>query len=193
VCARGGFNSLTHAKKVIMSIYRLDQDTPHIDATAFIAPNATLIGRVRIDAHASIWFNTVIRADFDTITIGEGSNIQDLTMCHADEGKPLTVGKRVTVGHNCVIHGCTIEDDCLIGMGVVVMNGAVIRKGSVIAAGSVILENTDIPAGSLVAGAPGKIKRTLEPDMVTLMAAMADVYRKRSEAYKDPARFVRIG
>lgn len=176
-----------------MAIYRLDQDAPQIDPTAFIAPNATLIGRVRIERDASVWFNTVMRADFDTITIGEGSNIQDLTMCHADAGRPLVVGKRVTVGHNCVIHGCTIEDDCLIGMGVVVMNGAVIRKGSVIAAGSVILENTEIPERSLVAGAPGKIKRSLDQGMIELMSAMADIYQKRSEAYNDPARFVRMG
>lgn len=176
-----------------MSIYRLDQTSPQIDPTAFIAPNATLIGRVRIGKHSSVWFNTVIRADFEAITIGEDTNIQDLTMCHADEGKPLIIGNRVTVGHNCVVHGCTIEDDCLIGMGVVVMNGAIIRTGSIIAAGSVILENTEIPENSLVAGAPGKIKRSLDGDMAQLMTAMAGVYKNRSEAYKTPGRFVQLG
>ncbi|MBU1169014.1 MAG: gamma carbonic anhydrase family protein [Proteobacteria bacterium] len=176
-----------------MSIYSLDQATPQIDPTAFIAPNAIVIGRARVGKNSSVWFNSVIRADFETITIGDDTNIQDLTMCHADEGKPLTIGNRVTVGHNCVVHGCTIEDDCLIGMGVVVMNGAIIRKGSIIAAGSVILENTDIPEKSLVAGAPGKIKRSLDEGVIDLMASMADIYTNRSHAYKDPARFVRLG
>lgn len=179
-------------ERLSMAVYSLDTIEPVVDPSAFIAPNATLIGRVRIGKDSSVWFNTVIRADFEAITIGEGSNIQDLTMCHADEGKPLAIGNRVTVGHNCVVHGCTIEDDCLIGMGVVVMNGAVIGKGSIIAAGSVILENTEIPAGSLVAGAPGKLKRQLEPGMVEMMRAAATIYQNRCRAYKDPGRFVRM-
>ncbi len=176
-----------------MSVYSLDGILPHIDKTAFIAPNATLIGNIRVGSHSSVWFNTVIRGDFESIIIGENSNIQDLTMCHADTGKPLTIGNRVTVGHNCVIHGCTIEDDCLIGMGVVIMNGAIIRKGCIIAAGSVILENTEIPEKSLVTGAPGKVKRPVDDDIALLVTAAAEVYKDRAMAYKDPERFVRIG
>ena len=176
-----------------MSIYSLDAISPEIEKSAFIAPNATLIGNVTVGKQSSVWFNAVIRADFEAITIGEETNIQDLTMCHADMGKPLVIGNRVTVGHNCVVHGCTIEDDCLIGMGVVVMNGAVIGKGSIIAAGSVILENSVIPERSLVAGAPGKVKRSLDESMAALMRASAEVYRDRARAYVDPERFVRIG
>jgi carbonic anhydrase/acetyltransferase-like protein (isoleucine patch superfamily) len=162
-----------------MSIYSLDGITPDIDPLAFIAPSATVIGNVFVGKNSSVWFNAVIRADFEKISIGEDTNIQDLTMCHADLGKPLVIGNRVTVGHNCVVHGCTIEDDCLIGMGVVVMNGAVIRKGSIIAAGSVILENADIPEYSLVAGAPGKVKRSLDESATVVMKASADIYRDR--------------
>lgn len=176
-----------------MSIYSLDTISPLVDPEAFVAPNATIIGNVRVDKHASVWFNAVIRADFEKISIGENTNIQDMTMCHADMGKPLVVGKGVTVGHNCVIHGCTIEDDCLIGMGVVVMNGAVIGRGSIIAAGSVILENTMIPEYSLVAGAPGKIKKTLDETAVAVMRASAEIYRDRSKGYMDPTRFIKIG
>lgn len=176
-----------------MSIYSLDGVIPQVDPDAFIAPNATVIGNVTVGKHSSVWFNTVIRADFEKISIGEDTNIQDLTMCHADSGKPLLIGNKVTVGHNCVVHGCIIEDDCLIGMGVVIMNGAIIRKGSIIAAGSVVLENTEIPEYSLVAGAPGKVKRQLDENTALLMRASADIYKERSKAYIDLERFVKIG
>jgi len=176
-----------------MSIYSLDGVIPQVDPDSFIAPNATVIGNVTVGKHSSVWFNTVIRADFEKISIGEDTNIQDLTMCHADTGKPLLIGNKVTVGHNCVVHGCIIEDDCLIGMGVVIMNGAIIRKGSIIAAGSVVLENTEIPEYSLVAGAPGKVKRQLDENTASLMRASADIYKERSKAYIDLERFVKIG
>ncbi len=176
-----------------MSIYSIDGIVPRIDPDAFIAPNASVIGNVSVGANSSIWFNTVLRADFELIAIGEDTNIQDLTMCHADTGKPLRVGNRVTVGHNSVIHGCTIEDDCLIGMGVVVMNGAVIGRGSIVAAGSVVLENTVIPEYSLVAGAPAKVKKSLDETAVLVMRASADIYKDRSKAYVDSERFVKIG
>lgn len=172
-----------------MAVYTLDTFEPKVDPSVFLAPNATVIGRVTIGKQSSVWFNTVLRGDDEAITIGEGSNIQDLTMCHADEGKPLVIGDRVTVGHNCVVHGCIIGDDCLIGMGSVVMNGARIGKGSIVAAGSVILENAEIPENSLVAGAPGKIKRQLDPGMKELLTAAATIYQTRSETYKDPSRF----
>lgn len=175
-----------------MPVYQIEQNRPEISDTAFIAPNATVIGRTIIKNDASIWFNAVIRADFDQIIIGEESNIQDLTMCHADAGRPLVIGKRVTVGHNCILHGCTIEDDCLIGMGVTIMNGAIIKKGSLIAAGAVILENTEIPENSFVAGAPGKIKKQLDKEMIEIIRASAEIYKNRSEAYKSTESFAQI-
>ncbi len=177
------------AKGSYMPVYQLENIKPEIDISAFIAPNATIIGKTIIKKNASIWFNTVLRADCDQITIGEDTNIQDLTMCHADTGQPLTIGNRVTIGHNSILHGCTIEDDCLIGMGVIIMNGAVVRKGSLIAAGTLILENTEIPENSFVAGSPGKIKKEINKDVIAIMRASAKIYKNRSKIYKEPELF----
>jgi carbonic anhydrase/acetyltransferase-like protein (isoleucine patch superfamily) len=168
-----------------MPIYKLGQWQPEIHDTVYIATGAMVIGQVRIMKHASIWFNSVIRGDTDLITIGEETNIQDLSVCHADPGKPLTIGNKVTIGHRCVIHGCTIENDCLIGMGAIVMNGARIGRGAIIAAGSVVLENTQIPPLSLVTGVPGKIKKTFESDIIALNHLPADIYTSRAQDYLD--------
>lgn len=175
-----------------MPIYRLENSIPDISDSAFIAHNATIIGKTTVKSNASIWFNAVIRADFDKITIGEDSNIQDLTMCHADTGQPLLIGDRVTIGHNCTIHGCTIEDDCLIGMGTTIMNGALIKKGSIVAAGSVILENTVIEENSLVMGAPGKVKKELPQEMIEIIRASSKVYKNKSKTYTNPELFYPI-
>ncbi len=175
-----------------MPIYEIDSFKPYIDISAFMAPIASIIGQAAIGNNASVWFNTVIRGDCDKIIIGSGSNIQDLTMCHADTGKPLTIGSRVTIGHQCVIHGCTIEDDCLIGMGCIIMNGAVIKKGSLIAAGSLILENTIIPENSLVTGAPGKVKKELDDTFIEIIRASSDIYIKRAAGYKTSDVFKRL-
>lgn len=133
-----------------------------IHHTAFIAAGAVVLGDVHVGQEASIWYNAVLRGDTDRITIGDETNIQDLTMIHADPGVPCTVGCRVSVGHRVILHGCTIEDECLIGMGAIVLNGARIGTGSVIGAGALILEGTEIPPGSLVVGAPGRIVRPVD-------------------------------
>lgn len=166
-----------------MAIYRLNDHTPSIHQTAYIAPNATIVGNVTIGEKSSIWFNCVLRADCDAIVIGKNSNIQDMTMCHEDFGKPLTIGDGVTIGHKCVIHGCTIEDNCLIGMGSIVMNGVKIGRGSIVAAGTVVLENTEIPPFSLVAGIPGKIKRQFDETVLELIKLGEDVYSERAQEY----------
>lgn len=174
-----------------MTLYRIMGVTPDIDETVFIAPGSAIIGNVRIGKNSSVWFNSVLRGDSDSITIGEGTNIQDLTVCHTDPGSPLIVGDRVTVGHRCVLHGCLIEDDCLIGMGAVVMNGARIGRGSIIAAGSVILENTTVPEFSLVAGGPGKVKRTLDEKVLDLIGKSSRVYIEKAEKYLTSGNFSR--
>ena len=143
-----------------MTIYAYKNSNPQIHKSVFIAPTAQIIGDVHIGKQSSVWFHTVLRADFDTITIGENTNIQDLCMCHADEHTPLKIGSGITIGHKSIIHGCTINDECLIGMGAIIMNRAVIGTGSIIAAGTVVLEKTIIPPYSLVTGSPGKIKKT---------------------------------
>ena len=166
-----------------MSIYRFNEKSPQLDPTAYVAPGATLIGDVTLAANASVWFNCVLRGDCDAIIVGENSNIQDLTMCHADYDVPLVIGKGVTIGHNCVIHGCRIEDDCLIGMGAVVMNRAVIGRGSIVAAGTVVLEKTVIPPFSLVTGVPGKIKSQMDESMIEILRLPAENYAQRAVDY----------
>ncbi len=166
-----------------MAIYCFDNKCPSIHPSVYVAPNATIVGDVAIDENSSIWFNSVLRADCDAIVIGKNTNIQDMTVCHEDFGKPLVIGDGVTIGHKCVIHGCTIGDNCLIGMGSIIMNGAKIGRGSIIAAGSVVLENTEIPPFSLVAGIPGKVKRQFDESVVELIKLAEDVYSERARDY----------
>jgi len=175
-----------------MSIYRFNEKSPQLDPTAYVAPGATLIGDVTLAANVSVWFNCVLRGDCDAIIVGENSNIQDLTMCHADYDVPLVIGKGVTIGHNCVIHGCHIEDDCLIGMGAVVMNHAVIGRGSIVAAGTVVLEKTVIPPFSLVTGVPGKIKSQMDESMIEILRLPAENYAQRAVDYTSD-KFEKIG
>ncbi len=166
-----------------MTLYSFKNKNPKLHPSVFIAPTAQIIGNVTIGKQSSVWFQTVIRGDFDTITVGERTNIQDLCMCHADENIPLKIGNGVTIGHRAVIHGCTIENDCLIGMGAIVMNHAVIGKGSIVAAGAVVLEGTIIPPYSLVTGSPGKVKKTYEN-----REDIERELRTMSETYMDSAR-----
>ena len=138
--------------------------TPAVAITAFVAPNATLIGAVTLGENSSVFYGSVLRADTDSITIGDGSNVQDNVSMHTDSGLQLVVGKGVSIGHGAVIHGCIIQDDCLIGMSATILNRAVVGAGSLVAAGAVILEDTVIPPGSLVAGVPAKVRRELTPE-----------------------------
>jgi carbonic anhydrase/acetyltransferase-like protein (isoleucine patch superfamily) len=128
-------------------------------STAWIAPNATVVGDVTIGSESSIWYGTVIRADSAPIHIGNRTNVQDTCVLHADPAFPLTIGNNTTLGHGAICHGATIGDGALVGMGAVVMNGATIGDGSLIAAGAVVLEGVDIPPRSLVAGVPAKVVR----------------------------------
>ena len=166
-----------------MTLYRFNDKIPHVPPSAYIAPGATLIGDVTLAKNVSVWFNCVLRGDCDAIIVGENSNIQDLTMCHADYDVPLVIGKGVTIGHNCVIHGCRIEDNCLIGMGAVVMNQAVVGRGSIVAAGSVVLEKTVIPPFSLVTGAPAKIKKQMDESVIEILRLPAENYARRAVDY----------
>lgn len=153
---------------------------PGIADTAFVASGAVLVGRVTLADRASVWYNSVLRAEAEPITIGEGSNLQDNVSCHVDHGYPLTVGANVSVGHGAVLHGCTIEDDVLIGMASTVMNGAVIGAGSLVAAGAVVLEGTIVPPGSLVAGVPGKVRRELTVDEIAGNRHNAEEYLRHA-------------
>ena len=158
--------------------------TPRIDATAWAAPNATLIGAVTLGAHASVFYGAVLRADEGAIRIGAGTNVQDNVTMHTDPGLELSVGSRVSVGHGAILHGCVVEDDCLIGMGATVLNGAVVGAGTLVAAGAVVLENTLIPAGSLVTGVPAKAIRMLTADERASLVENARHYAELSHAHR---------
>jgi carbonic anhydrase/acetyltransferase-like protein (isoleucine patch superfamily) len=150
---------------------------PEIDADAWVAPGAVVVGTARLFARSSVWFGAVIRADGDSVELGEGSNLQDGCVMHTDPGFPLVVGAGVSVGHRAVLHGCTIADDVLIGMGAVVLNGARIGAGSLVAAGAVVLEGAEVPPGSLVAGVPGKVRRELSEQERASILLNAEAYR----------------
>lgn len=136
-----------------------------IDPSAFIAPGAVVLGDVTLGPDASVWYNSVVRGDADRIEIGEGTNIQDLSMLHADPGVPCVVGRRVTIGHRAILHGCTVEDDCLVGMGAILLNGVRVGAGSVVGAATLLTEGMQIPPGSLVLGVPGKVVRAVGESM----------------------------
>src|SRR5512135_2997180 len=136
-----------------------------IDASAFLARGAIVLGEVRLGRDASVWYNSVVRGDTERIAIGDETNIQDLTMVHADPGVPCLVGCRVTVGHRVILHGCTVEDECLIGMGAILLNGVRVGKGSVIGAGALLVEGLEVPPSSVVMGVPGRVVRTVNDAM----------------------------
>ena len=133
-----------------------------INKTAFIHPEAVVIGNVTLGQRASVWPTAVLRGDSDRIEVGDESNVQDGAVLHADDGVPCIVGKRVTIGHRAIVHGATVEDDCLIGMGSIVLNHAVIGAGSLVAAGALVTEGMQVPPGSLVVGIPAKVLREVD-------------------------------
>ena len=149
---------------------------PEVPETAWVAPNATLIGAVTLAEEASVFYGAVLRGDMDSISIGPRSNIQDGCVVHTDAGFPTLVGAGVSVGHRAVLHGCTVEDDALIGMGAVVLNGAVVGAGSLVAAGAVVTEGMQIPPGSLVAGVPARVRKALDEEGSTALRENARVY-----------------
>jgi carbonic anhydrase/acetyltransferase-like protein (isoleucine patch superfamily) len=155
---------------------------PQIAATAWIDPAAVIIGDVAIGEDSSVWPGTIIRGDVHYVRIGARTNIQDRSVLHVMRDEwPLILGDDVTVGHSVTLHGCTIESRCLIGMGAIILNGAKIGMGSIIAAGTLITERTVVPPGSVVMGAPGKVKRTL----TELDKASIEDYAKRYVEYKN--------
>lgn len=157
---------------------------PRVADTAFVAHGVVLVGNVTLAEHASVWYNSVLRAEQEPITIGAGSNLQDNVSCHVDGGYPLVVGSNVSVGHGAVLHGCAIEDDVLIGMAATVLNGAVIGTGSLVAAGAVVLERTVVPPGSLVAGVPAKVRRELTDDEIAGIRRNGEHYLEHSATHE---------
>jgi carbonic anhydrase/acetyltransferase-like protein (isoleucine patch superfamily) len=145
-----------------MTLFALDGIAPELHEDTWIAPDANLIGRIVVEAAASVWFCSTLRGDNEVITVGAGSNIQENCVLHTDMGYPLSIGKGCTIGHKVMLHGCTIGDNSLIGMGATVLNGAKIGNNCLIGAGALITEGKEIPDGSLVMGVPGKVVRALD-------------------------------
>ncbi len=166
-----------------MALHSFNHHQPRVSQSAYIAPSADLIGRVSIGDDACVLFGAVLRGDTEEISLGQGSNIQDGVVVHADPGFPARIGTGVSVGHNATLHGCTVEDHSLIGMGATVLNGAVIGSGSLVAAGSVVLEGTVIPPRSLVAGIPATVKRELRDDEYQGVVENAEHYVALSRKY----------
>ncbi len=153
------------------------------DDQFFIAPTAAVIGKVRLETDASIWWHAVLRGDNELITVGEGSNVQDGSVLHTDPGFPLTIGKGVSIGHLVMLHGCTIGDNSLIGIGAVILNGARIGRNCLIGAKALVLEGAEIPDNSVVLGAPGKVARQVTPENLDRIRESAEFYVANWQRY----------
>jgi carbonic anhydrase/acetyltransferase-like protein (isoleucine patch superfamily) len=167
-----------------MAIYELGEQKPNIHPDAWVAEEAVIIGAVTLGARVSVWPGAVIRADNETIVIGEGSNIQEGAILHVDPGFPIVLGKNVTVGHQAMLHGCTVADGALIGIQSVVLNGAKIAEGCLVGAGAVITEGKEFPANSMILGAPGKVVKDLGVEQGAKLAFIAANYAQRQSYYK---------
>ena len=174
-----------------MPIYQLNDKVPDIAETAWVADTAQIIGDVRLGAGASVWFNTVLRGDNDPITIGAGSNIQDGSVLHTDEGVPLNIGCNVTVGHMAILHGGTEADESLFAIGAVILNGAVIGRNCIVGAGALVTEGKAFPDGSLIIGSPAKAVRQLQPEQIARLRQSASHYQDNAKRYQ--ADLMRIG
>jgi carbonic anhydrase/acetyltransferase-like protein (isoleucine patch superfamily) len=167
-------------------LYSFEDRTPKfMGENYFIADSASVIGSVIIGNNVSILFNAVVRADNDSIEIGDGTNIQDGAVLHTDPGIPMRIGKNVTIAHSAMVHGCTIGDNSVIAIGAVVMNNAVIGKNCMIGAKALVLENQVIPDGSLVLGIPGKVKAQLSTEQIEQMKLFAAHYSEKIKRFRN--------
>ena len=166
-------------------IHSLKGSTPDIDDSCFVAGSATVVGNVRMDRGSSVWFGSVVRGDVAKISLGERTNVQDLSVLHVEESYDLDIGDDVTIGHRAIVHGCTVRDRVLVGMGAIIMNGAVIGEESIVGAGAIVTEGAEIPPRSLVLGMPGKLKREISDDEVASILRNAEHYAERAREYID--------
>lgn len=168
-----------------MAVYEVDGIAPRIAESAWVADSAQVMGDVDLGEEVGVWFGVVVRGDTATIRVGARTNIQDLSVLHADVGMPLTIGSGVTVGHQAMLHGCTIGDDSLIGIGAVVLNGAHIGKGCLVGAGALVTEGKSFPDGSMIIGSPAKVVRELTPDQLQGLRLSADHYVANAQCFKN--------
>lgn len=157
---------------------------PQLDQDSWVSKTAVVTGDTILKKGASIWYNTVIRGDLETITIGECANVQDNSVIHADPGLPTIIGKNVTIGHGAIIHGCIIEENSLVGMGAIILNGAHIGKNCIVGAGALVTEGKVIPDNSLVVGSPAKVVRLVREEEIQATIDNALDYYEKSKEYK---------
>lgn len=167
-----------------MAIYALDDKTPRMAESAWVADSAQVMGDVVMGDESSVWFGTIVRGDSETITLGRGVNVQDASVLHADPGVPLTLGDNVSVGHQVMLHGCTVGEGTLIGIGSVVLNHAKIGKNSLVGAGSLVTEGKEFPDGSMIMGRPAKVVRELSPEEIANLQRIAQHYKDNARRFK---------
>ncbi|MEO6033216.1 MAG: gamma carbonic anhydrase family protein [Burkholderiaceae bacterium] len=167
-----------------MAIYQLDEYVPRIAASAWVADSAQVMGNVELGEDASIWFGAILRGDTEVLRIGRGTNVQDGTVIHADNGFPVTLGANVTVGHQVMLHGCTIGDGALIGIQAVVLNGARIGRHCLVGAGALVTEGKEFPEGSLIVGSPARVVRQLTPEQIEGLQRSAEHYVANARRFR---------
>ena len=172
-------------KETNVAIYTLDGLIPRVAASAWVADSAQVIGDVVLGDEASVWFGSVVRGDTATLSIGAGSNIQDLSVLHADVGEPLVIGERVTVGHQAMLHGCTVGDESLIGIGAVVLNRARIGRHCLVGAGALVTEGKEFPDGSMIIGSPARVVKQLSPEQIEGLCESARRYMQNARRFRD--------
>lgn len=171
-----------------MAVFALDEFTPALHDSVWVAETAAVIGNIVMAEDSSVWFGAVMRGDNEPITIGARSNVQDNAVLHSDPGQALTVGEDVIVGHQVMLHGCTIGDGCLIGIGATILNGAQIGEGSIIGAHALVTENKIIPPNSLVVGSPGRVMKTLGEAEANFLKLNAQVYVSNAKRFRNGLR-----
>ena len=171
-----------------MAIYQLEQWIPQIAGSAWVADSASVIGRVRMEEGASVWYGAVLRGDNDLIHLGRNCNIQDGSVLHTDAGIALTLADNVTVGHQAMLHGCSIGEGTLIGIQAVVLNGAKIGRNCIVGAGSVVTEGKEFPDGSLIIGSPAKLVRALTPAHYDMLSHLAGHYLQQAQRHRNGIR-----
>jgi len=173
-----------------MALYKLGDVSPTIASSAYVAPSASIIGKVVLEDHSSVWFGATLRGDNETVSIGAHSNVQDGAVLHTDPGLPLTVGAHVSVGHQAMLHGCTIGEGSLIGIQAVVLNAAVIGRGCLVGAGAVITERKVFADGTLILGAPAKVVRELTAEERENLLKVAANYAARGAYYRSHLQLI---
>ena len=167
-----------------MAIYELDGQAPTLGKNTYVADSAQVIGKVTLEENVSVWFGTIIRGDSEHIHLGAGSNIQDGSVLHADDGVPLKLGENVSVGHKVMLHGCTVGDGSLIGIGAIVLNHARIGKNCLVGAGALVTEGKEFPDGSMILGSPAKAVKQLTPEQIMGLQRIATHYIGNAQHFR---------